>query len=124
MNYGLKEKILVYIKYAIFIGYIKNNNFSNRYKAHERQPLPNSCIYTINSFLIGNMDQTPVFFNMTENRTVSFKGIKTVSIKTQNQDKSRCSVFLTITAYVDKLPQLTNKNVINGRYFLWCNNNT
>ena len=86
------------------------------------------------------MDQTPVFFNMTENRTVSFKGIKTVSIKAQNQDKSRCSVFLTITAYVDKLPQLikfmakeadhvekkllTNKNVINGRYFLWCNNNT
>ena len=62
------------------------------------------------------MDQTPVFFNMTEKRTVS--------IKTQNQDKSRCSVFLTITAYVDKLPQLTNKNVINGRYFLWCNNNT
>ena len=86
--------------------------------------MPNSCIYTINSFLIGNMDQTPVFFNMTENRTVSFKGIKTVSIKAQNQDKSRCSVFLTITAYVDKLPQLTNKNVINGRYFLWCNINT
>ena len=87
----------------------------------------NLCLivaFIINSFLIGNMDQTPVFFNMTENRTVSFKGIKTVSIKTQNQDKSRCSVFLTITAYVDKLPQLTNKNVINGRYFLWCNNNT
>jgi hypothetical protein len=69
----------------------------------------NLCLivaFIINSFLIGNMDQTPVFFNMTENRTVSFKGIKTVSIKTQNQDKSRCSVFLTITAYVDKLPQL------------------
>ena len=29
--------------------------------------------WAINSYLLGNMDETPVFFNMVENRTVTFK---------------------------------------------------
>ena len=82
---------------------LKRNNFSIRCKTHVGQPLPDNCFYitskflnkiwsdrkywSIDSFLIGNLDETPIFFNMIENRTVSFKGLKTVTIKTQNQDK-------------------------------------
>lgn len=135
---------------------LKRNNFSIRCKTHAGQPLPDTCFYNtskflqkiwsdrkywaIDSFLIGNIDETPIFFNMAENRTVSFKGVKTVTIKTENHDKCRCSVLLTITADSNKLPLLiifmakeagkvekkllTNKNVINGRYFVYCNKNT
>ena len=92
---------------------LKKNNFSIRCKTHVGQPLPDTCFYntskflqkiwsdrkykTIDSFLIGNIDETPVFFNMIENRTVSFKGVKTVTIK-NTKDKCRCSALLTITA--------------------------
>ena len=76
---------------------------------------------------------------MIENRTVSFKGLKIVTIKTQNQDKCRCSVLLAITADGNKLPPLIifmakeagkvekkllkNENVINGKCLVCCNNN-
>ena len=43
---------------------------------------------------------------MIENKIVSFKGLKTVTIKTQNQDNCRCSVLLTITVDGNKLPPL------------------
>ena len=134
---------------------LKRNNFSIRCKTHVGQPLPDNCFYitskflnkiwsdrkywSIDSFLIGNLDETPIFFNMIENRTVSFKGLKTVTIKTQNQDKCRCSVLLAITADGNKLPRLIlfmakeagkvekkllkNENVINGKCLVCCNNN-
>lgn len=50
------------------------------------------------------MGETPAFFNMTENRIVTFKGVKTVTIKRQNQEKCKCSVLLAITADGNKLP--------------------
>ena len=85
------------------------------------------------------MDETLVFFNMVENRTVTFKGAKSVVIKTQNQEKCRCYLLLTITADCTKLPPYIifmtkeggkvekelnkNDNVLKGRYFISCNSN-
>ena len=43
---------------------------------------------------------------MRENSTVSFKSIKTVTIKTQNQDKRKYFTLLVITVGDKKLPLL------------------
>ena len=50
------------------------------------------------------MDETPLFFNMTPSKTVSKKGGKSIIIRTQNLEKCRLSVLLTITADGIKLP--------------------
>ena len=44
------------------------------------------------------------FFQHGRNRTATFKGTKSVIIKTQNKEKSQCSLLLTITAEGKKLP--------------------
>ena len=107
-----RENVSLHTNMKFLYDILKRNNFSIR--SHVGQPLPDTCFYNtskflqkilsnrkywaIDSFLIGNIDETPICFNMIENRTVSFKGVKTVTIKTQNQDKCRYSVLLTITA--------------------------
>ena len=50
------------------------------------------------------MVETPFIFDMVENRTVTFKGSKSVVIKKQNQEKCRCSLLMTIRADGTKLP--------------------
>ena len=134
---------------------MKRKNFSLRTKTHLGQLLPDICFFNtskflnniwkerkywaINSYFLGNMDETPVFFNMVENRTVTFKGAKSVVIKTQNEEKCRCSLLLTITADGTKLPlniifmakeggkveKELNKNdiLLKGRCFISCNSN-
>lgn len=47
---------------------------------------------------IGNMDETPVWFDMPTSRTVSHKGQKTVMIKTSSHEKTRFTVLLSCLA--------------------------
>jgi len=51
---------------------------------------------------IGNMDETPVFFDLLSNRTVDYVGSKTVIIRTTCHDKTHftavCVTFLTCMA--------------------------
>lgn len=37
--------------------------------------------------IIGNCDETPVFFNMLPNKTIAKKGGKSIIIRTQDQEK-------------------------------------
>lgn len=61
-------------------------------------------VYTLNQ--IYNIDETPIFLNMVPKKTIHFKGKKTITIKTTNQEKVRASLLLTITAEGGKLPTL------------------
>jgi len=96
------------------------NNYSFRTRSHIWQLLPKNC-YTLASIflnevwdkrrafgfydaIIGNCDETPIFFNMTPNKTIAQKDGKTIIIKTQEQEKCRISVILTITVDGGKLP--------------------
>ena len=49
---------------------------------------------------IGNMDETPMFFDMPGNRTVDVKGASTVSIKTSGAEKQHFTVILSCLADV------------------------
>lgn len=53
---------------------------------------------------IGNMDETPVFFDMPSNRTIDVKGSKTVFVKTTGQEKNRFTVVLCCMADGSRLP--------------------
>ena len=61
----------------------------------------------INSSIIANMDETPVFLNMPLTKTIVKRGSRQVIIKTLNQEKCRISVLLTIVADGSKLPPLS-----------------
>ena len=52
---------------------------------------------------IGNMDETPMFFDMPGNRTVDVKGASTVSIKTSGAEKQHFTVILSCLADGTKL---------------------
>ena len=52
---------------------------------------------------IGNMDKTPVWFDMPSARTVHAKGVKTVLVNTTGQEKSRFTVVLACLADRTKL---------------------
>lgn len=56
---------------------------------------------------IGNIDQTPIWMDMTCNRTVERRGVKTVRITTQGNDKARVTVQLGVTADGGKLMPVT-----------------
>ena len=77
---------------------------------------------------------------MTQTKTIAKKGGKSIIIRTQNQEKCRASVLLTITADDNNLPPLIifkakangeiekqlNKdiNVTNGKCFINCSDNS
>ena len=52
---------------------------------------------------IGNMDETPMFFDMPGNRMVDVKGASTVSIKTSGAEKQHFTVILSCLADGTKL---------------------
>lgn len=52
---------------------------------------------------IGNMDETPVWFDMPTSRTVDASGKKTIQVKTTGHEKSRFTVVLSCLANGEKL---------------------
>lgn len=135
--------------------FMLRNNYSFRTYTHIGQSLPKNCFTLASIFLnnvwdkrisngfydaiIGNCDETPVFFNMLPNKTIAKKGGKTIIIKTQNQENCRVSVLLTVTADGGKLSPylifkaknqgLIEKNLQKDEYvikklcFVSCNEN-
>ena len=67
----------------------------------------------IDNGLIINMDEAPVFFNPEINGVIAKKGAHSVIIKTQNQEKHRCTLLLSITASGKKLRPLI---IFKGNY--------
>jgi hypothetical protein len=59
---------------------------------------------TYNPAFIFNMDGTPVYIDIPGERTIHFKGSKTVDILNTVHEKSRFTVTITINAYGDVLP--------------------
>ena len=55
---------------------------------------------------IGNMDETPLWFDRPRKRTVDFRGIKTVLSKTTGKEKLRYTVVLAALANGTKLPPM------------------
>jgi hypothetical protein len=49
------------------------------------------------------MDETPMFFDMSSNRTVELKGNQTVSVKTSGGEKAHFTVILSCLADCTKL---------------------
>lgn len=90
-----------------------------RQKTHIAQRLPKDMDTKVDSFhkfvidlrkghdfelgAIGNMDETPMFFDMPSNRTVDVKGAKTVSETTTGSDKAHFTVILSCLADGTKL---------------------
>ena len=65
---------------------------------------------------IANMDETPIFLNMTRTKTIAKIGSKTVNIKTHGQEKVRVTAILWNVADGAKLPpMLIFKGEPNGR---------
>jgi hypothetical protein len=65
-------------------------------------PMKKNTITPLN--LIGNADQTPVFFDMPMNITVNKKGENSILLKTTGNEKSRITVMLCALADGKKLP--------------------
>ena len=135
--------------------FMKRYTLSFRSSTHIGQKMPKNAVKEVKKFfkkiikervsypysldLICNMDETPIFLNMPPSKTIAKKGSKTVFIRTQNQEKVRISVLLTIAADGTKLPPFVifkdrkhGKNeenlkklpmVQNGEVFIACNEN-
>ena len=81
-----------------------------RQRTHIAQKLPKDVDFKVEEFhkfviderkkfefclsQIGNMDETPMYFDMPGNKTVDFKGSKSVSIKTTGHEKQHFTVVL------------------------------
>ena len=119
----LKERKKVYTQMLnIYIRFLLRNGYSFRTKTHFEQILKDDCFKQaslflnevksirlnngINSSIITNMDETPVFLNMPLTKTIVKRESRQLIIKTQNQEKCRISVLLTIVADGSKLPPL------------------
>ena len=100
--------------------FLIRNNLSIRKPTHVGSIIHDDIIDVVNKFyinlrkdlkfmnfdkdLIGNMDETPIFFNMNINGIVERKGNKNIIVKTQNQENMKISVILCILANGQKLP--------------------
>ncbi len=112
--------------------WMRRNNLTIRKKTHVAQHLPQNLTdslllfqsevittrkqYTYPIGLIGNMDQTPVYFESIGNYSIDFRGRKTINVITNGKEKQRITVALTVLADGKKLPPLiVYKGTPNGR---------
>jgi len=103
-------------------GLMSRNNLSNRCRTTIAQHLPDDLIEKQQEFLafityrriqhdyplafIGNMDETPVSFDLPSNTTIDELGTRTVSIRTTGHERTNFTVVLTCMADGTKLPPL------------------
>ena len=72
---------------------------------------------------IGNMDETPVWFDMPAARTVESRGAKTVLLKTTGNEKTRFTVVLSCLADGTKLKPMVifpPKDYAQRQILSWC----
>ena len=102
--------------------FMKRYNLVLREKTKIAQKLPRELDDKITSFhkfvidlrrkhqyplqMIGNMDETPVFFDMVGSKTVNQAGEKTIWVKTTGHEKQRFTVVLACLADGTKLPPM------------------
>ena len=103
-------------------GLMSRNNLSNRRRTTIAQHLPDNLNEKQQEFLafimyrriqhdypltlIGNMDETPMTFDLPSNTTIDETGTRSVSIRITGHEKSNFTVVLTCMADGTKLPPL------------------
>ena len=103
-------------------GLMNRNNLSNRCYMTIAQHLPENLIEKQQEFLayimykrmqydylssfIGNMDETPMSFDLPSNTTIDERGARSVSIRTTGHERTNFTVVLTCMADGTKLPPL------------------
>ena len=101
-------------------GFMKRFNFAIYRRTHIAQHLPDDLLQKQQSFLsfilyrriqydyplkyIGNMDETPVTFDLPSNTTLDQRGTSTVTIRTTGHEKTYFTVVLSCLADGTKLP--------------------
>lgn len=60
-------------------------------------PVVITCIVFLLRYL-GNMDETPVFFNMVPGKTIDVRGKKTIKVRTTGSEKQHITVVLACMA--------------------------
>jgi hypothetical protein len=60
------------------------------------------------TWLLVNMDETPVYLDMVSDTTIDFIGAENVSIETEGRDKYRISALLVVCVNGWKLPLGSN----------------
>jgi hypothetical protein len=103
-------------------GFMNRNNLSNRCHTTIAQCLPDYLAEKQQEFLsfvtyqrmqhdyplayIGNMDETPISFDLPANTTVNEWGARSVSIRTTGHEKTNFTVVLSCMADGTKLPPI------------------
>jgi hypothetical protein len=103
-------------------GLMSRNNLSNRRRTTIAQHLPDNLIEKQQEFLayimykriqydylmsfIGNMDETPMSFDLPNNTTIDERGARSISIRTTGHEKTNFTVVLTCMADGTKLPPI------------------
>jgi hypothetical protein len=126
-----------------FRGFLRRHDLALRRKTKISQKLPEQLSDKIIDFhkyiikmrkknnydlgQIGNMDETPIFFDMVGNMTVDLKASKTVHVRTTGNEKNRFTCVLGILSNGVKLPPFVvfkgkrlPKNLPNG-IFVYMN---
>jgi hypothetical protein len=101
---------------------MSRNNLSNRRRTTIAQHLPDNLIEKQQEFLayimykriqydylmsfIGNMDETPMSFDLPNNTTIDERGARSISIRTTGHEKTNFTVVLTCMADGTKLPPI------------------
>jgi len=115
---------------------LQKNNYSLRRASHLGQPLPSKSLDLFYEFFrdiirkrqqlgiydnegdldrIVNIDETPIFFEMTTDKTYNKKGAKVVSIETKGNEKKLITCVLAVSASGKKLiPTLIFKGGRDG----------
>jgi hypothetical protein len=110
-------------------GFMTRHNLVNRRKTTVAQRLPDDYVELQNSFLsyilyqrkenqyplslIGNMDETPLSFNLPNSTTIEQRGTKTVSILSTGHERSNFTVVLGCLADGTKLPPVIIFKLVN-----------
>ncbi|CAB4374185.1 unnamed protein product [Rhizophagus irregularis] len=116
-------------------GFMRRKNLSNRRCTTVAQHLPDDLVEKQQEFLsyivyrrvqydyplayIGNIDETPVSFDLPSNTTIDELGTRSVSIRTTGHEKANFTVVLMCMADGTKLPPLIIfklKNVPRGNF--------
>jgi transposase-like protein len=110
-------------------GFMTRHKLSNRRRTTIAQKLPEDLQSSQQEFLsfvlyrriqynypltlIGNMDETPLSFDLPNNTTIDNCGTNTVSIRTSGHEKSNFTVVLTCLANGTKLPPVIIFKLVN-----------
>jgi hypothetical protein len=121
------EKIAIAKGYTNFLGgpawcnkFMRRNGLSIRTVTTTGQSLPPGWEEKVASFhhfvnekkngiqlcQLANMDEVPMCFDSPDSRTVEFKGVEDVAIRTTGHEKSSFSLILCVTAEGNKLPPM------------------